>query len=219
MNERSQSLFRAAGLIHDCILRRRHDLTSLQLPEGQWAACVQALGQIQRATQRGWHRAAAQLREELLREVDCCRNYLKRLSHELVELGSAHKIPSEGDIYREMLALESEFEEVECDLDSTELCVTTPSVTLEGLHLGSFQIRLDWSQLDKSPAYHVIALDANPPETDESVVHPHVSNETLCEGDGRQAIRAAPMKAGWRISFCSSGGCWTRMRRAARMSN
>jgi hypothetical protein len=191
VKQRSKTLFQAASLIRAGVVRRRHELTSLRLPERQWSDCVRTLGQIQRATRQSWHRAAAQLQQDLVREVDTCRTCLHQLSLEIQKFALATKIPSESDIYRDLLGLESEFGEVECDFDHTELCVTTPDVTLEGIHLGPFQIRLDWCRLDQSPAYRVIALAANPAESDESVTHPHVNDDTLCEGDGRLAIRAA----------------------------
>jgi hypothetical protein len=37
----------------------------------------------------------------------------------------------------------------------------------------------------------VVALDPNPAAGDDGVTHPHVRNESLCEGEGRTAIRAA----------------------------
>jgi len=48
-----------------------------------------------------------------------------------------------------------------------------------------------FSSLYTASPYHVIALSPNPAATDETVTHPHVSNETLCEGDGCVAIRTA----------------------------
>ena len=54
---------------------------------------------------------------------------------------------SASDIYRDILALDEEFEEVDIDLDEHELSVTTDRIVLEDVHLGAFQIRLDWRQL------------------------------------------------------------------------
>ena len=39
--------------------------------------------------------------------------------------------------------------------------------------------------------YRVVARDPNPAARNDSVTHPHVQDEMLCEGDGRSAIRAA----------------------------
>jgi len=143
------------------------------------------------ATQRGWHLAAAQLKRDVLREVDSCAAKLREVSLEMQELGRGHSLPTIGDIYCEMAALDAEFEDVQCDLAAGELCVTTPTVQLDGICLGPFQIRLDWDQLNDSSPYRIVALEPNPATCNEDVTHPHVNSETLCEGDGRQAIRAA----------------------------
>ena len=37
----------------------------------------------------------------------------------------------------------------------------------------------------------MIAIDANPAGANDSVTHPHVQDEELCEGDGQQSIRKA----------------------------
>ena len=44
------------------------------------------------------------------------------------------------------------------------------------------------------PDYRVIALEPHPAGQDESVTHPHVRDETLCEGDGQGAVRSAPRR-------------------------
>jgi hypothetical protein len=191
MEQPMRELWRAALLIRQGIIERRADAKAIRLPEGPWSDCASTWRQIQIASARGWHRASVQLRGQLLRQVDYVRNYLHQVSLELQELRSAGTLPREGEIYHELLALQAEFDDVQCDFDAGELCVTTPSVTFEGVYLGPFQIRLDWSRLDGSTAYRIVALEPNPAASNDSVTHPHVSDEQLCEGDGRQAIRAA----------------------------
>jgi hypothetical protein len=192
MNNRIKHLFRASGLLHQAVLRRRGDPTGIWLPEQRWSDCVSALRRIRRATEHGWHRAAAQACGELLYRVDQCRNDLHEASLGLQQNSSAGKIPSQAHIFRELMAVDSEFDDLTCDFEAEELCVTTPSVTLEGISLGRFEIRLHWNQRDNPLAYRVIALDPNPAVSNESIMHPHVSGEeAVCEGDGRPAIRAA----------------------------
>ncbi len=125
------------------------------------------------------------------RTAQAAMRYLHDVMIGLQVLGSTAKSPSEADVFRELLALDAEFDDVECDFEADELCVTTPSVTLEGISLGRFQIQLNWSLRDNPLAYRVVALDANPAVSNNSVTHPHLSDEILCEGDGQRAIRAA----------------------------
>ena len=191
MKSSPKKLFRAAGLIRHCLEQHRQEQIAIMLPDRQWADCARSMRRIVRATERGWHRAAARLRADLAFQVDYCRICLQSFSTDLAQLGHAPKLASEGNVYRELAALEAEFVEVEYDFDAAELCVITPSVTLEGIEFGPFQIRLDWNRLGESQPYRVVALEPNPATSNYAVTHPHVSDEALCEGDGRRVIHAA----------------------------
>ena len=97
------------------------------------------------------------------------------------------------DIYADLVALDEEFAEVSFDRRGQTISVTTEPIELEGVYLGPFEIRLDWSDLAEGHPgnYRVIAVDANPAAANESVTHPHVQDEAVCEGEGRQPIRKA----------------------------
>ena len=109
------------------------------------------------------------------------------LSHELNK--EPAPIPSLSTVYREILTLYEEFEEVEIDFAERKINVTTEPIRLEGILLGPFQIRLAWEKLGIPSPYRVKALDPNPAAANDSVTHPHVQDERLCEGDGRTAIQ------------------------------
>jgi hypothetical protein len=87
------------------------------------------------------------------------------------------------------MTLYDEFENVEIDLKKHEISVTTEPITLEGIFLGPFQIQLVWEKLGNSSPYSIKALDPHPAEANEDVTHPHVQDESLCEGEGRMAIQ------------------------------
>ena len=107
-------------------------------------------------------------------------------------------LSSASDIYRDLQALENEFEEVDIDLKEHLLSATTDCIVLEGTYLGAFAIRLDWQRLGcSSQPYRVVALDPHPAAKSNDITHPHVQDEHVCEGDGRSAIRAA--LAGFRL--------------------
>ncbi len=91
------------------------------------------------------------------------------------------------------MALHDEFEEVTFDRRGHTLSVTMEAIELDGVYLGPFEIRLDWenSQGCQSYNYRVIALDANPAAANDSVTHPHVQDEEVCEGYGHEPIRRA----------------------------
>jgi hypothetical protein len=94
----------------------------------------------------------------------------------------------------ELDALQKEFGGIAFDVSKHTISVVTEPVTLEDIYLGPFKVQLELDKLDHlyySSPYFVIALEPNPAATNNSVTHPHVSDERLCEGDGSAAIRAA----------------------------
>ena len=72
--------------------------------------------------------------------------------------------------------------------------MVTDSVCLEGIALGSFRIEIQLGQLDVHDPVRwlrVIALEPNPPTSDDAVTHPHVRDEQLCTGDATNTIASA----------------------------
>ncbi len=98
-------------------------------------------------------------------------------------------LPAEREIYRDLVELRHEFEHVEVDCSARTISVLTEPIEFEEVSLGAFRIVLDLS--DRECSYAIIAVDPNPAASNESVTHPHVQDEALCEGDGRTAIRTA----------------------------
>ena len=104
------------------------------------------------------------------------------------------KPPTLGDIVGEMRQLQDEFDQVKFDPKRHTLSATTDPIELEEIFLGEFEIRLDLFQLEDTrhgAIYRVIAVDPHPAASNDSVTHPHVSDEHLCEGDAGAAIGAA----------------------------
>ena len=103
-------------------------------------------------------------------------------------------IPTLLVLVDELDALQQEFGGIEFDASKNTLSVATEPITLDDIYLGPFRIQLELNKLEQlyhcSP-YSVIALEPNPAATNDSVTHPHVSDEKLCEGEGCAAIRAA----------------------------
>ncbi len=104
------------------------------------------------------------------------------------------EVPKLSMIVDELRALHDEFDDIEWDREEQALCVVTEPITLEDTYLGPFQIALHLAKLielyERSP-YYVIAIEPHPAAKDDSVTHPHVSNEVVCEGDGAATIAAA----------------------------
>ena len=103
-------------------------------------------------------------------------------------------VPELRSIWLELVQIGQEFEEWEYKVDAQTLSVTTEAIELEEVYLGPFRIELALNLLStpsRWPAYKVIARDPHPAQGNESVTHPHVSDQRLCEGDASAAIRSA----------------------------
>jgi hypothetical protein len=191
MNHCNKTALRAAILIHGQQTASGQPLDGIYLPDCIWATVHDLLRRITRAREHGWHAAAARLIKDLDYPLNDCQRYVDIAIQRLAEDGRPRKISAPGDIYRDILALYEEFEEVDIDLQKHELSVTTDRIVLEDYYLGHFQIRLNWLRLGHPQPYRVVALDPHPASKSEDITHPHVQDEQLCEGEGRAAIRAA----------------------------
>jgi hypothetical protein len=103
-------------------------------------------------------------------------------------------LPNLSDIFAELLQIQQEFGELKYDLKERTISVITEPITLEEIPFGPFEVKLFIDQISRlysNAPYKVIALKPNPAGTDDSVTHPHVSSERLCEGDGHVSIRKA----------------------------
>lgn len=154
---------------------------------------------IEIAQHRGWHAAAGQLTANLIREADYGYQRLAEFAR-LLRRTPPRDLPTESEIFREIMAVHGEFSEVEIDLEGGELIVTTDPIVLEDTPLGPFQIRLNVNRLDGRQPYRVVALDPNPAAANEAVTHPHIQDEHLCEGEGKVAIESA-LNAGRLLDF------------------
>jgi hypothetical protein len=191
MTPTNKVAMRAAVLIHEQQIGRQSQHAPVSLPEYSWTRIQQLQRQIVLARQRGWQGAAKRLTEDLVRVLEDCRRDLDSALRNLHFSPPQCPVSSASNIYADLVALQKEFDEGEIDLNEHTISVTTDSIELEGIELGAFQIRLDWHRLGGSCAYRVVACDPNRAARNDGVTHPHVQDETLCEGDGRSAIQAA----------------------------
>jgi hypothetical protein len=168
-----------------------HDLKSMTPLNDSFTQCQRWQRKLESATNRKWHHAARDANERLRGALDVHRmrvthaiDDLKRKSRPTVE-------PTAKLISKEIEALRGEFESVKIDRANQRLSVETSSITLEGVYLGSFEIRLNWKYIKESSPFDVYAVDPNCPASGDGVTHPHVQSDSLCEGEGSDAIRRA----------------------------
>jgi hypothetical protein len=191
-----KQLWRAAELIHTQASQWQLANGRVALPTDNWCEFSQLQRRRQRAIQSGWNRAARSLLAESVTTANALRLEFDELCRQLRQQPLAP--PSMAEIYRDLVSLRQEFEDVMVDFEEQELCVKTAPIIFNHLDLGDFEIRLKWTRINEPCSYRVVALNPSPARSNSDVTHPHISNEQLCEGDGRAAVRAA--LAGLRLS-------------------
>jgi hypothetical protein len=190
MRSHSRILLRAAARIRDQYVARAALRRPVAAPHRAWTE-LQRLARLQEiARYRGWQFAAQQLDRQLQGAVVTLRSEIESLLAGLHRDRSA-SCPTLRDVYAELVALHDEFEHVTVDLKLGSVTVRTEPVVLEDVDLGPFNIRFEWKRLYHSPPYWVVAVDPHPAASDSELVHPHVRNETLCEGEGKAPIKSA----------------------------
>ncbi|MEZ6093457.1 MAG: hypothetical protein R3C03_04345 [Pirellulaceae bacterium] len=142
------------------------------------------------AKSRRWKVAEAKAREDYYRELRKLRDCLEAELSKDVE--PAGLVANETDLFRDILALAEEFAEVNFDIKAKRLSVYTKDIMLEDIMLGAFEIEIHLDTLSADrPYYQVIAAAANRASSNDSVTHPHVQDDRLCEGEAQPAIKLA----------------------------
>ncbi len=188
LDSKQRSALKMAERIHEQLSQGHSAQTQkLQLPEDNWDECQRLFRRMEIARSRGWNLAVRKLLPQLPLALRALQLRLEQLTPTI----QLKAVPSLRAIYEEVLALEAEFPRVTCDLRKGTLAVETESLVLEGVALGSFEIRLEVKNRPNGFTYEVLALEPYPSASNSSVTHPHVQDGQLCEGEGRAAIRSA----------------------------
>ena len=192
MKQSPKTVWRMASLVEQQLCSLGSE-SNIALPEAAWLSCLRLIRMRQQVQKRGWFRAASKLKRVLISEVIQLTQQLVTLQQELESATAENPVPAIRSIFEDLLALEEEFGEYEIDLKAKSISVVTESIMLEGVYLGSFEIRLAFADLNSDSPFHyqVFAQDPQPPITDDAVTHPHVQSDNVCEGDARMPIRRA----------------------------
>lgn len=161
------------------------------LYDHEWDELLATIKRFELVRDRGWQSAADSLLSTLDLSAASLSRRLDRFRYELPRTPSAIQVSGPRDIAADLAALEDEFEEVELNLQEKKLSVVTSAIELEGTYLGPFRIVLNWEEIGQGPCYDVIATDPQPADANDDVTHPHVTGESLCEGEGSIPIRKA----------------------------
>jgi hypothetical protein len=183
---------KAAQAIQRQLTRTRENSAPPPLAGESWQRLIAVHRQITMALACGWHAAARIRAGQLSDYLDEHQRAIRYFLDNVPPARAPRRLSTAAEIYRELVALQQEPFEIEIDLKARRVSVRTEPIELDSIPLGRFEIRLEWPQLpDPLEAYRIVALDPNPAASDDTVTHPHVRDERLCEGDGRAGIRSA----------------------------
>ena len=194
MSRFSRLHYRFAVLLQERLMVGSRQMACPELPDWYWSQCVELRRKLLTARMRRWRGAADEMAHELGRLM---RELSRDFSDKALSLGESFRVPevpSLRDLYAEVQAVFDEFEQSDLSLKKREIWVVTDPITLEFVDLGPFEIRLNLEAigtLDRRQPYDIRALDPVPANSNSGVTHPHVLGGSLCEGDGKAAIRKA----------------------------
>lgn len=192
-------LLRIASTVHDRLLaaattRRRTAFAMLSQVTEMLDDLPRLRQRFDWACQRAMTTASNRLIEQASRQLNCVASVATNVRQALDDACN-QQTPRLSDILAELQQAEDDFDQpLQYDRSAATLSLTTGPIILDGLNLGQFQIRLnlkDFGQSTAGRAYRIIAKQPNPAAGNDHVTHPHVSSESLCEGDACTPIRNA----------------------------
>ena len=191
MTERNRPLEKMAWQLFELLNSTPCSRFNTVLPLAAWQECVRLSRMIHKAQARGWKTAAEHFFPQFIAAQQTFISRLTATQQTLQPTLNAPPPPAVSDLYLDLKALHEEFVSVEYDPRNHQLTVTTEEIVLDDLHLGPFAIVLECDQLGNVSPFRVEATDANPACGSSRTTHPHVQDDTLCEGEGRVPLERA----------------------------
>ena len=192
-----KQLCRIAGIIHERLQliqvnRFRHLEKLLQVITRPLDTLDRIDASLKIVRDRNWRASGQVLANRIHYTIRDLPYAISDLEHFLNEQNSQPL--SQRQIYEELRQIQQEFGRLVFEKESLTLSVFTQPLRLEDIFLGDFEIRLYLDRLsDLSNQRHlrIVALDPHPASSNDSVTHPHVSDEYLCAGDAQVPMNRA----------------------------
>ena len=184
--------FQIALQLQESLLKSRQVLEHNRLRQYGWLAedlkhFENLVARYQKALQKKWYLAAGRTQQEVARCI-CDLSYGFQNGRQFSEQLPA--LPSLRTLMAELEQLDTELGPYEYDAGT--LSVTTEDIELEEVVMGPFKIELNIQQMvSHDSPYTCVATEPNPASRNISTTHPHVSENKLCEGEGKIPIRKA----------------------------
>lgn len=198
MNTQYRKLLHVACLLHDQYLQRRRlaAASSVAPVENQVQPYLDQAFRFEQLLRRARSEHLLLATRRLQQQ---CHDALERviLVLDAARLGLSDSVPAAPtirDLFQELIATEQDLGPIEWDRIHQRISVTTESIELEGILLGSFRIDLLLHRIpgrEPSDWFRIEALEPNPAASNEDVTHPHVDGGRLCAGEAWQPINNA----------------------------
>ena len=102
----------AACRIRQSLANMHGGRPSVSLPETAWSQCARLIRQIDKAAGRDWTLTARRLHGELVGAIGTCRRHLEQVAWELDGDDTHPRLPTQRELFGDLIALEDEFDEV-----------------------------------------------------------------------------------------------------------
>ena len=195
--EDKKNLIRMADKIQEALIKLKHGrylelMRQLTTFAGQLQELTTQSRKMGASLANGWFSAAERCCKGVCTQLNDIPHSISRIRQ--LTNAPQKELPKLSSLVDELSQVQQEFGSLEIDNAENTISVITEPITLDDVYLGPFRIHLElkkFNELYTASPYYVIALSPNPAATDETVTHPHVSSEKLCEGDGCVTIRTA----------------------------
>ena len=111
------------------------------LPECEWQRLLSVQRGLEMSRVRGWTASVPRLRRQHASLVRTVVSHLEARQRVLDEMRDRRPVASVRDLIADLAALETEFGGLSINLQKKTFAVVTPSVVLEGIELGRFEIQ------------------------------------------------------------------------------
>ena len=141
--KRTRDLVRLADFIGAALRQADHAKPLPMFPEFEWGIVQTWQRNLELAQRRQWFAAAVVCRQELASALQDLADQASAARQGLQEFDKATHDVELRDLYEELVALDSEFDDVIWDCRNRTLSVSTESIELDDMNLGPFKIVLD----------------------------------------------------------------------------
>src|SRR5262249_34119131 len=136
MDTNQKMLLRTAERISSHLQRLSAAPIQVELPDADWAQCRSLIRQIDLCANRNWAHAADLLKDRLEPALERCSDRLREIAREVSGVERLAPLQSVREIFKDLVALSDEFEDVTIDRPSQTISVTTKPIVLEEIDLG-----------------------------------------------------------------------------------